>query len=80
VEATVAKRKVHKQPYWIGEVIMDDAEETYEVTAVIEFKGWDFWRVEIVSKKDGHQGSFDATVPSKYWQVIKPSIQRVWNL
>ena len=76
----MVKRKVQKQPYWIGEVIVDDAGGTYEVTAVIEFKGWDFWRVEIVRKKDGHVGSFDARGPSKYWEVVTPSVERLWNL
>jgi len=74
----MARRKVEKQPYYVGEVIVDDAGETYGVVAVLE--GGGFWRVEIVSKKDGHMGSFDARGPSKYWELIQPGEERLWNL
>ena len=91
----MARRKVEKQPYYMGEVIRANLAvlkgesmwgsigyQMYDVISVDKstWKHPGGWDIVIKSKVDGEHHNFCVDDDSNLWELITPVEERLWNL
>jgi hypothetical protein len=81
----MARIKVKKQPYYMGEVIRAKCGGGYQMYDVISVdkSTWRYpgeWDIVIKSKVDGEHYNFYLDGDDNLWELIQPVEERLWNL